>query len=307
MGGCQVDDSKIGRPVRITSISFNDRSLEEIAGIVDSEGAKGTDIIALPETWRGPQLETIQGETIRTMSCLAKKHNTYIVCPIFRDVDGKRYNSAILLDRSGSPICIYDKVYPCHEEFKLDPPVEVGTEVPVIDTDFGRIGMAICFDVNFPEVWKRLADQGAELVIWVSAYSAGTSLLAHALNHNYYIVSSTLAGDCIVYDINGREILNEKSQGINISRVTLDLDRGIYHENYNLEKRDRLLKDYEGSIVQDFHMEPEEWFGLRATVPGISARETAQKYGMVELRDYRNQSRNKIDKMRGQPLASNNG
>ena len=39
--------------------------------------------------------------------------------------------SAILLDRSGSPICIYDKVYPYHEEFKLDPPVEVGTEVPV--------------------------------------------------------------------------------------------------------------------------------------------------------------------------------
>ena len=67
-----MDDSKIGRPVRITSISFNDRSLEEIAGIVDSEGAKGTDIIALPETWRCPQLETIQGETIRTMSCLAK-------------------------------------------------------------------------------------------------------------------------------------------------------------------------------------------------------------------------------------------
>ena len=208
-----MDDSKIGRPVRITSISFNDRSLEEIAGIVDSEGAKGTDIIALPETWRGPQLETIHGETIRTMSCLAKKHNTYIVCPIFRDVDGKRYNSAILLDRSGNPICIYDKVYPYHEEFKLDPPVEVGTEVPVIDTDFGRIGMVICFDVNFPEVWKRLADQGAELVIWVSAYSAGTSLLAHALNHNYYIVSSTLAGDCIVYDINGRELLNEKARG----------------------------------------------------------------------------------------------
>ena len=43
----------------------------------------------------------------------------------------------------------------------------------------------------------------------------------------------------------------------------MDLDRGIYHENYNLEKRDRLLKDYEGSIVQDFHMEREEWFGLQ--------------------------------------------
>ncbi|HZJ58400.1 MAG TPA: hypothetical protein VFD89_09235 [Clostridia bacterium] len=163
--------------------------------------------------------------------------------------------------------------------------------------------MAICFDANFPEVWKRLSDQGAELVIWVSAYSAGTSLLAHALNHNYYIVSSTLVGDCIVYDISGKELLYEKSPEINISRVTLDLDRGIYHENYNLEKRDKLIEDYEGAIEQDFHMEREEWFVLRAIKPGISARDTAKKYGMTELRDYRNLSRKRIDEMRGRPIG----
>ena len=207
------------------------------------------------------------------------------------------------MDRNGKVVCIYDKVYPYHEEFNIDPPVEVGTEVPVVDTDFGRIGMAICFDANFPEVWKRLSDQGAELVIWVSAYSAGTSLLAHALNHNYYIVSSTLVGDCIVYDISGKELLYEKSPEINISRVTLDLDRGIYHENYNLEKRDKLIEDYEGAIEQDFHMEREEWFVLRAIKPGISARDTAKKYGMTELRDYRNLSRKRIDEMRGRPIG----
>lgn len=294
---------KIGRPVKITSISFNNKGLGEISKIVDSEGAMGTDIIVLPETWRGIQLETIHGETIRTMSNLAKRHNTYIVCPIFREADNKRYNSAILLDRNGKVVYIYDKVYPYHEEFNIDPPVEVGTEVPVVDTDFGRIGMAICFDANFPEVWKRLSDQGAELVIWVSAYSAGTSLLAHALNHNYYIVSSTLVGDCIVYDISGKELLYEKSPEINISRVTLDLDRGIYHENYNLEKRDKLIEDYEGAIEQDFHMEREEWFVLRAIKPGISARDTAKKYGMTELRDYRNLSRKRIDEMRGRPIG----
>jgi beta-ureidopropionase len=301
--GDKMGTGKIGRPVKITSISFNNKGLGEISKIVDSEGAMGTDIIVLPETWRGIQLETIHGETIRTMSNLAKRHNTYIVCPIFREADNKRYNSAILLDRNGKVVCIYDKVYPYHEEFNIDPPVEVGTEVPVVDTDFGRIGMAICFDANFPEVWKRLSDQGAELVIWVSAYSAGTSLLAHALNHNYYIVSSTLVGDCIVYDISGKELLYEKSPEINISRVTLDLDRGIYHENYNLEKRDKLIEDYEGAIEQDFHMEREEWFVLRAIKPGISARDTAKKYGMTELRDYRNLSRKRIDEMRGRPIG----
>ena len=70
----------------------------------------------------------------------------------------------------------------------------------------------------------RLADQGAELVIWVSAYQVLP--LAHALNHNYYIVSSTLAGDCIVYDINGRELLNEKARD-QYKQNNLGSDRGF--------------------------------------------------------------------------------
>ena len=62
----------------------------------------------------------------------------------------------------------------------LTPPVQVGREVPVYQADFGRVGMAICFDVNFPAVWQRLADAGAELVLWPSAYSAGSSLQEEA-------------------------------------------------------------------------------------------------------------------------------
>lgn len=301
-----MQSDKPGRPVRITSISFNNRSLEEISDIVDKEGKRGTDIIALPETWRGSESapETLEGITVTTMAQLAKRHNTYIVCPIYRKDDRiERINSAVLLDRHGKTVGVYDKVFPYWEEFDLDPPCEIGTEALVYKTDFGCIGMAICFDANFPEVWKRLADQGAELVIWTSAYSAGTALQAHALNNHFYIVTSTLKGDCIVCDITGKEILYEKSAGINVSRITLDLDRGIYHENFNLEKRDRMLKDYKGSLEQEMHMEREEWFVLRASRPGISARETAQKYGMEELKDYQNRSRREIDRMRGWSFA----
>ena len=302
-----MQQDKTGRPVRITSISFTNKSLEEISDIVDREGKKGADIIALPEIWRGFESvpETLEGITVTTMAQLAKKHNTYIVCPISRKDDRiKRINSAVLLDRQGKIVCVYDKVFPYWEEFDKDPPTELGMEAPVCHADFGCIGMAVCFDANFPEVWKRLADQGAELVIWPSAYSAGTTLQAHALNNHYYIVSSTWKGDCIVYDITGKELLYEKSDGINVSRITLDLDRGLYHENFNLEKRDRMLKDYKGSLEQELHMEREEWFVLRASQPGISTRETAQKYGMEELRDYQNRSRREIDRMRGWPFVN---
>jgi predicted amidohydrolase len=69
--------------------------------------------------------------------------------------------------------------------------MNVGQDAQVYSADFGLLGFATCFDVNLPEVWKRLADQGAEVVIWPSAYSAGTSLQTHAINHHFYIVSVT--------------------------------------------------------------------------------------------------------------------
>jgi predicted amidohydrolase len=300
---------KTGRPVRITSISYNYdyRSLGEISEIVDKEGGKGVDLIILPEACTGLDMEpeTLDGITILTMARLAKKHNTYIVCPFYRKDDNiKRINSAVLLDRQGETVFIYDKVYPYWGEFELVPPTEIGLEAPVYDADFGCIGMATCFDANFPEVWKRLADQGAEIVVWPSAYSAGTTLQAHAINNNFYIVTSTLWSDCTVFDINGKEILYEKSEGINISHITLDLDRGIYHENFNMEKRDKLLKDYAGSIEQELHMEREQWFILKSTKDGVKMRELAKSYGMEELRDYKNRSRLEIDRMRGWKFAN---
>jgi predicted amidohydrolase len=280
----------IGRPVRITSVGFaNGKSLPEIIDVVDREGARGTDLIALPETWLGQQddaPETLEGTTIPAMASLASKHRTYVVCPLDRWDGHQRFNSAVLLDRKGQVVCVYDKVYPFWSEYDVEPAVTVGCEVPVYQADFGRVGMAICFDVNFPEVWKRLADQGAELVIWPSAYSAGTSLQAHALNHHYYIATATQKADCVVYDITGEEILYEKSDDLNVSRFTLDLDRGIYHEDFNLERRDRLLQERSDDVLQEKSLTREAWFVLKAKRAGINARALARQYGLEELRDY---------------------
>jgi predicted amidohydrolase len=301
-------DEPTGRPVRIVSLSFHDKPLEEIARVVDSEGAKGADLIALPETWRGQGdgWETLEGPTVTAMAALAKRHHTYIVCPIDRRDGERRLNSAVLIDREGKIVCVYDKVYPYWAEFDVKPPVSPGSEVRVYQADFGRIGMATCFDVNFPEVWQRLADQGAELVIWPSAYSAGTSLQAHALNHHYYIVTSTWTCDCIVYDITGEEMLYQKSEGLNVTRVTLDLDRCIFHQNFNIEKRDTLLKDHPDDVEQEKWLDREQWFVLGAKRPGVSARALARQYGMEQLRDYLDRSRRDIDKMRGGPLGRGN-
>ena len=316
-----ASEERIGRPVRIVSIGLNypdplstpptqGHSLDEVAGLVDKEGVHGTDLIVLPETWRGQDeksQETLEGPTITTIARLAKKHQTYIVCPIDRKEGERRYNSAVLLDRKGQVASIYNKLYPVWQQecMKQPPeqPVVPGEGVTIHQADFGRIGFAICFDVNWNALWERMANQGAELVIWPSAYSAGRSLQAQAINYNYYIVSATGVPDCLVFDIDGERLVhdeNNQGHGVNITRITLDLDRCIFHQDRNLpEKRDKLLKEHGDDVTQEKWMPMEGWFVLKAKRPGVSARELARQYGMEELVHYINRSRCEIDKCRG--------
>lgn len=293
----------IGRPVRVVSLSFAHTPFEKVVAAVD-QAAEGADLVVLPELFRGdPYPETLDGPTVTAMAALARKHHTYIVCPIDRKDGPRRWNTAVLIDRSGKVVFHYDKIYPYWNEFKLSPPPSLGSHAAVYQTDFGRLGIAICFDVNFPAVWQQLADEGAELVVWPSAYSAGTSLQAHAINHHYYIVSSTLTRDCQVYDITGELLLSRESPDINVCRATLDLDRGIYHQNFNLIKRDKLLREHGEDVMQDKWLPREQWFVLKARRPGVSARALAREYGLEELRHYIDRSRLSLDRMRGENYA----
>ncbi len=294
--------SVAGKSVRVVSLSFPvGHSLDEIVAIIDAEAAQGVDLVALPETWRGQTVgteEALDGPTITAMSALAAKHRTYIVCPIDRIDGARRLNSAVLIDRAGQVAAVYDKVYPYWAEFDLSPSVDVGTTPVVAETDFGRVGLAICFDVNFPPLWQAMADEGADLVVWPSAYSAGSALQAHAIMHHYHILTSTQYGDCQIFDLTGARILDERSDGINVSRAMLDLDRGIYHHNFNLRKRDQLLQDHPGDVEEEAFFPREHWFVLRGDNPDVSVRELAREYGLEELRDYKSRSWSQIDAMR---------
>jgi predicted amidohydrolase len=305
-------EERVGRPVRVVSIGFHagEHPLEWIASQVDREGALGTDIIALPETFRGQNgttAESLDGPTVNTMSRLAKKHRTYIACPIDRKDGERRLNSAVLLDREGRVACVYDKIYPVWLTECMDHSVHPGAAVCVHQADFGRVGLAICFDVNWSSIWEQLSNHGAELVIWTSAYSAGRSLQAQAISNNYYIVSATWIPDCLVYDIDGQQLLhdtNNHGDGTNVTRVTLDFDRCIFHQDLNRpEKIGRLLKERGEDIAEEKWMPLEGWFVLKAKRPGVSARELARKYGLEELRPYLNRSRCEVDKCRGWEFA----
>jgi len=103
-----------------------------------------------------------------------------------------------------------------------------------------------------------------------------------------------------VYDITGERVLFESSkEGPNVTQVTLDLDRGLYHSNFNISNRDKMLREKHEDVAQERWMEPESWFVLRANRPGVSARKLAHQYGLEEIRDYIARSRLAIDARRG--------
>jgi predicted amidohydrolase len=64
-----------------------------------------------------------------------------------------------------------------------------GNELPVFETDFGPVGILICFDIGWHETWRALAEKGAKMVVWQSAYDGGFLLNAYAALNVYYVVS----------------------------------------------------------------------------------------------------------------------
>ena len=292
---------EIGRPVNVTSLSFANLGLGEVINLVDTQLVDGTDLIILPESWMGMENpEPLDGPTLTAMSSLASLHNSYLLCTLPRQERGRTFTSMVLLNRQGQVTGCYNKHFPYWDELWLDPPVIPGGEIPVWEVDFGRLGGAICFDMNFPEVWQRLGEQNAEIVAWSSAVSGGLSLQSHAIQNHYYIITANLTADCMAFDISGELILHEKSDTVNISRIQVDLDRGIYHFNFNLEKLDKLLAEHGNQLEVERRLPKEEWFILRAKQPGISARRLAKEYGLEELPAYIRRSRKHINHLRVQ-------
>src|SRR5687768_16847768 len=75
--------NSVGRQVRVVSFSFHDQPIDEIVRLVDEEGARGADLIVLPEAWTGQEPLPIDGPLMQRLAALAKKHRTYIVNSVF--------------------------------------------------------------------------------------------------------------------------------------------------------------------------------------------------------------------------------
>jgi len=213
---------KLPREVWIATISqhevFTDTTEEMIAKmlkLMEEIAPLNPDIIVLPEVFpysnipkRPPLAESAEkkiGPVIKQFAVFAKRNSCYVICSTYTKDAGKYYNAAVLLDRHGKYVGEYRKMFPTEGEMKRG--ISPGpSEPPVFETDFGKIGMQICFDNEWIEGWHKLHKAGAEIVFWPSAFAGGTKLNAFAKLFNYHIVSSSRKDDAKIIDIDGKDL-----------------------------------------------------------------------------------------------------
>jgi predicted amidohydrolase len=184
-------------------------NLEQFGALVKQAADQKADIICLPEgiTIVGTTLnyvsasEPVPGKTTEYLGNIARQHNMYIVAGILEKDGEVVYNTAVLIDRKGKLAGKYRKVSLPREE--IDGGVTPGDATPVFDTDFGRIGIMICWDSTFPETARALAKQGAE-VIFLPIWGGYVKLvMARALENQVYVVSSSYDMISAVFDLEG--------------------------------------------------------------------------------------------------------
>jgi beta-ureidopropionase len=286
------------RKVRVVTTSFHraggsvPENRDFATWLADAAGAEHADLLCLPETFLDvgtpradrPFVETMSGPTISALSERARRHNMWIVAPIsVPDTDGRVLNSAFLLDRQGTVAAQYVKVHPTIGECEVRR-FSPGRNALVHETDFGRIGLAICYDIGWPDHWAQLADQGAELVVWPSAYDGGFPLNAYAWSNGYHVVSAVQTEHAKIIDPVGREV-GSTSRFSRLAAATIDLEAETFHIDEQTDKLAQIQHDL-GSRVQVESYTSEHLFRLSSNDANLPLSEIKQRYGLENFADY---------------------
>lgn len=133
--------------------------------------------------------ESVPGPSTNYLGRLAKQYNIYIVTTLNERVGHLIYNTAVLLGPEGKLIGKYRKICPARGEYRKG--IAPGRQFPVFNTDIGKIGMMICFDVHMPEVARGLVANGAEIVAMPIMGGHPALARARAIENQIYLVTST--------------------------------------------------------------------------------------------------------------------
>lgn len=192
-------------------------SVEQFVKLVAEAAAKHADIVCLPEgiTVVGTPFkyadvaEPVPGPTTKRLGEAAREGHCYIVAGVYEREGSVIYNTSVLMDREGKLAGKYRKV--CLPREEIDGGITPGHEYPVFDTDFGRIGMMICWDVHFPEVARELSARGAEVILMPIWGGNVTLAKARAIENQIILVTSGYDFKTAIFDKDGEALAEMKA------------------------------------------------------------------------------------------------
>jgi predicted amidohydrolase len=204
--------------IQMTAGNDKAANLERAERLVRVGAARGANLVALPEVynWRGKRAEqaagaeTLDGESLSLMSRLARELRIHIVAGSITergDYSSRSYNTSVLLGPDGARMAVYRKIH----LFDVDLPGRVtvresdsklaGADVVCAETSLGAIGLSICYDLRFPELYRRLAFAGARVLMVPSAFTFLTGeahweplLRARAIENQAYVIAPAQFG-----------------------------------------------------------------------------------------------------------------
>jgi nitrilase len=205
----------IAAVVQMTSTAEPEHGFERAAHWIEQAARRGAELVALPENFPllrddgdGPNPIAADLSDSRAVAFVreqAQRHRVMIAGGTVpeRSPDPQRiYNTAILVDSDGNLLASYRKIH----LFDVDLPgaqlresrgVAAGEKVVTAATRLGRIGLSVCYDVRFPELYRALVDQGAEILLVPSAFTVPTGsahweilLRARAIESQAFVVAA---------------------------------------------------------------------------------------------------------------------
>lgn len=197
---------------------FDDKSvnIESAINALAKASADGADIAVLPEMFNCPYNvsrfgayaeKTDDGETIRAISEAAARHRMFVAAGSVPELSGDGiFNTSFLFNRKGKIIAYHRKMHLFDInienmiKFKESDSLSAGSKITVADTELCRMGIAICYDLRFPELFKLMSLAGAKLIIVPAAFNTVTGpahfellLRARAVDNQVYIAAAAQA------------------------------------------------------------------------------------------------------------------
>jgi deaminated glutathione amidase len=201
-----------------------DGNLKEAKRLIEKAVEQGAKLVVLPEYFPIMGMKDTDKLAVREqpgsgpiqqfLSETARRHKIWLVggsIPLAASTPDKVLNSCLVFDENGEQVARYDKIHLFNldlgnERYREADTIEPGNQVVVVDSPFGRIGLAVCYDLRFPELFRAMQD--VDIIVLPSAFTDTTGKMhwevlvrARAIENLTYVVAAAQGG----YHVSGRE------------------------------------------------------------------------------------------------------